>query len=650
VEEKVGWFEERLGLKKPLDWFFNRKVPRGVNWWYVLGSATLIVFIIQVFTGLFLMLNYSPSPDHAYDSVQYIVSQVQFGALIRSIHFYTASAMVILVVLHLLRVYFMAAYKYPRELTWVIGVLLLLLVMGASFTGYLLPWDQRAYWATNVASGIAGSVPWIGPLVQKLLIGGSQIGTVTLTRFFAFHIGAVPGLIAILVGFHLYLVIKQGISAPPGFMKLESAGRDKKKLYEEQYAASKIGGEPFVPNTVVKDSIFALIIIAIIITLAVVFPHGSEAPADPTSTDYNPTPEWYFLFLFQFLKLFPGSLEPVAAVLIPGLAVLILIAVPFLDRGIGRFWTQRKPALAIGGAVVIALILLEVGGALSAPTRPAGEVNELVLKGQKVYHDINCSYCHSINGVGGAIGPDLTNIASQLNKDQISQYLRNPDLMVQNTLHPKLQFTPDELEALVAYLETLGAPVSYSAQAPILFEQNCATCHAINGKGGEEGPDLSREGSLRSIGFLQSFISDPRSVVPGASMPAFHNALTSDQIKDIAAYLSSLKGQTPTPAPSPSPSLIPTATPTPAPTSSPAATPTPINASQLYITYCSFCHGASRQGGAGPPLTGAALSDQTISQLSNVISKGEGDMPGFSNQMTPAEISALAGFLKNVPP
>ena len=157
VEEKSGWFEERLGLKKPLDWFFNRKVPRGVGWWYVLGSATLVVFIIQVFTGLFLMLNYSPSPDHAYDSVQYIVTQVPFGALIRSIHFYTGSAMVILVVLHLLRVYFMAAYKYPRELTWIIGALLLLLVMGASFTGYLLPWDQRAYWATNVAAGIAGS-------------------------------------------------------------------------------------------------------------------------------------------------------------------------------------------------------------------------------------------------------------------------------------------------------------------------------------------------------------------------------------------------------------------------------------------------------------------------------------------------------------
>lgn len=661
AEEKEGWFEERLGLKKPLDWFFNRKVPRGVGWWYVLGSSTLAAFIIQVFTGLFLMLNYSPSPDHAYDSVQYIVTQVPFGALIRSIHFYTASAMVILVVLHLLRVYFMAAYKYPRELTWIIGALLLLLVMGASFTGYLLPWDQRAYWATNVAAGIAGSVPWIGPLIQKLLIGASQIGTLTLTRFFTFHVGVVPALIAALVGLHLYLVIKQGISAPPGLMKLESApGKDYKKLYEERYAASKKGGEPFVPDTVVRDSIFTLIVVAVIIALAVVFPHGSEAPADPTSTNYNPTPEWYFLFLFQFLKLFPGSLEPVAAVLIPGLAVLILIAVPFLDRGLGRFWAQRRPALAIGGLVVAALVLLEVSGALSTPARPEGQVDELVLKGQNVYRDINCGYCHSINGVGGAIGPDLSNIASQLKPDQITQYLQNPDLMVKNTLHPKLQFTPDELTALVAYLETLGPTVVYSPQAPQLFAQNCMGCHTLNGQGGTVGPDLSREGSLRTVSFLQSFISDPQSVVPGATMPAFHSVLTPDQIKDIAAYLFSQKGPTPsatTPAPvSPAPNVTPTvtrpATVSPSASVKPTVTPTAtINVSQLYSVNCAGCHGAKREGGSGPSLTPTALANLPASQITSFITTGtEFGMPGFANQLTPEQISELANYLKTAPP
>ncbi len=190
AKEQKGWFEERLKARESVSWFLNRKVPRGVNWWYTLGSATLVVFILLAFTGLFLVMNYSPSPDHAYDSVQYIVSEVPFGNVIRSIHFWSASAMVVLIGLHALRVFFMAAYRYPRELTWTIGVILFLLVMGSAFTGYLLPWDQRAYWATNVGAGIAGQVPLIGPWVQKILIGGSQIGTLTLSRFFTFMLAS----------------------------------------------------------------------------------------------------------------------------------------------------------------------------------------------------------------------------------------------------------------------------------------------------------------------------------------------------------------------------------------------------------------------------------------------------------------------------
>lgn len=210
-----GWFEERLGLKSPISWFLNRKVPRGVGWWQTLGSATGVVFLLLVVTGLFLMMNYSPSPDHAYDSIQYIMNEVPFGALVRSIHSWSASAMVVLVGLHGLRTFFMAAYKYPRELTWVVGTLLFILVMGASFTGYLLPWDQRAFWATNVGTGIAGQVPFLGPWIQKILIGGTSIGAVTLTRFFTFHVGVVAPLIILLIGIHIMMVIKQGISSPP---------------------------------------------------------------------------------------------------------------------------------------------------------------------------------------------------------------------------------------------------------------------------------------------------------------------------------------------------------------------------------------------------------------------------------------------------
>jgi quinol-cytochrome oxidoreductase complex cytochrome b subunit len=211
----TGWMDERLGSKQLFSSFLYRVVPKRVGWWQTMGSATLVVFILLLSTGAFLMFNYSPSPDHAYDSIQYIMNVVQFGALIRSIHYWSANAMVVLIGLHGMRTFFMAAYKYPRELTWVGGTLLFLLVMMASFTGYLLPWDQKAYWATNVGTGIAGQVPLLGPWIQKVLVGGDTIGAQTLTRFFTLHVAIIPPLIILLIGIHIFMVVRQGISAPP---------------------------------------------------------------------------------------------------------------------------------------------------------------------------------------------------------------------------------------------------------------------------------------------------------------------------------------------------------------------------------------------------------------------------------------------------
>ena len=289
-----------------------------------------------------------------------------------------------------------------------------------------------------------------------------------------------------------------------------------------------------------RDAIVALLLVATIIALAVIFPATSEPPADPTSTTYNPRPEWYFLFFFQFLKLFPGWLEPVAAVIIPALVLLILTLVPFLDRSFERRWSQRKYTLGIGVLAVSVLIVLGVAGAMSAPAVPAGEESPLVQTGREVYREINCAYCHSINEAGGNIGPDLSSIGSKLEKGEINTYLQNPHAMVPTTLHPKLLFTDEELEALTTYLLTLGAPVAYSIEAPALFEGNCSSCHMINGKGGTLGPDLSGIGERRSINFLEAFTIDPESVLPGATMPAYRDILTPEQIADIAAYLYSL--------------------------------------------------------------------------------------------------------------
>jgi quinol-cytochrome oxidoreductase complex cytochrome b subunit len=211
----LTWLDERLGLTTIYATVLDRKVPK-VNWWFTLGSASLFLFAMQAITGIFLATYYVPSPDHAYDSIQYIMNDVAFGWLIRGIHHWGATLMVIFVFAHMLRTFFFAAYKFPRELTWLTGVVLFLTTLGMGFTGYLLPWNQRAYWATTVGTQIAGTIPVIGPFIVSVLRGGPGLSAVTLARFFAVHIWFLPAVIALTIGIHMYLVIRLGISMIPG--------------------------------------------------------------------------------------------------------------------------------------------------------------------------------------------------------------------------------------------------------------------------------------------------------------------------------------------------------------------------------------------------------------------------------------------------
>lgn len=210
----INWLDERLGLTTAYGAILDRKVPK-VNWWFTLGSATLFLATTQAVTGIFLSVYYVPHPEQAYDSINFIMNDVSFGWLIRGIHHWGATLMVITVFLHMLRTFFYAAYKYPRELTWITGVLLFLVTLGFGFTGYLLPWNQRAYWATTVGTSIAETVPFIGPLINQVLRGGTELSTLTLTRFFSAHIWMLPAALAVLIGIHLYLVIRLGISHIP---------------------------------------------------------------------------------------------------------------------------------------------------------------------------------------------------------------------------------------------------------------------------------------------------------------------------------------------------------------------------------------------------------------------------------------------------
>jgi quinol-cytochrome oxidoreductase complex cytochrome b subunit len=213
-QKTFTWLDERLGLKTIYDTVLDRKVPK-VNWWFTLGSASLFLFLLQGITGIMLTVYYIPSPDHAYDSIQYIMTGVSYGWLIRGIHHWGSSLMVVTVFCHMLRTYFFGAYKYPREFTWVTGVFLLLLTLGMGFTGYLLPWNQRAYWATTVATSIAGTVPFLGNFINQVLRGGVDLSAVTLARFFSVHIWWFPAMIGALIGVHMYMVIRLGISSVP---------------------------------------------------------------------------------------------------------------------------------------------------------------------------------------------------------------------------------------------------------------------------------------------------------------------------------------------------------------------------------------------------------------------------------------------------
>jgi quinol-cytochrome oxidoreductase complex cytochrome b subunit len=214
LKNLFAWLDERLGLNDLYKAVLDRPEPRG-NWWNTLGSASLFLFVMQGLTGIFLSVYYTPSPDHAYDSIQYIMNGVAFGWLIRGIHHWGASLMVIVVLIHMIRVFVTASYKYPRELTWLIGVGLLLCTLGMGFTGYLLPWNQKAYWATTVGTSIAGSVPWIGPFILKSLRGGPDLSALTLNRFFAAHIWMLPAALTGLIGVHIFLIIRHGESQFP---------------------------------------------------------------------------------------------------------------------------------------------------------------------------------------------------------------------------------------------------------------------------------------------------------------------------------------------------------------------------------------------------------------------------------------------------
>jgi len=323
------WFDDRFGTAALQEFLRHKTIPLHRHTvWYYFGGMTLFLFIIQVLTGILLLLYYRPTPNDAFESVQYVMTQVRFGWLIRSVHSWSANLMIFTASVHMFSVHFLKAYRKPRELTWVTGMLLFFIVLGFGFTGYLLPWNTLAYFATKVGTQMAGSVPVAGKWMMEFLRGGDEVTGATLTRFFGFHVAVLPGLATMMLAAHLLLVQRLGMSVPPSVEKHIDEGKETSKIM------------PFFPNFLLRDMIGWYAALGVLGALAAIFPWELGAKADPfAAAPAGIRPEWYFLFMFETLKLLPSKVAfldgEFAGILAFSLAGALWVAIPFIDRQVG---------------------------------------------------------------------------------------------------------------------------------------------------------------------------------------------------------------------------------------------------------------------------------------------------------------------------
>src|SRR5262245_44006208 len=350
-----AWFEARLCLRESLWPMLTHPIPKTsagpMGWWYVFGSASLTLFLIQIITGIGLALVYVPAADQAYESLLYLNYEQPLGWFLRALHYYAGSGMVVLLLVHMTQVFLHGAYKYPRELTWVIGVFLFLFTMGMFFSGQILRWDPDAYWGLAVGGSMAGRVPFAGPRLVSLLLGSAVIGGNALSRFFTLHVFVIPALLLSFLAIHLWLVIKKGISAAPVPGQIVNP-----KTYDAEYHRELESGVPFLGDAIRKDILFSALAVVVVVSLAAVLgPKGPTAPPDPTLGGANPRPEWPFLWLFGLLSLSPPEAETFIILVFPVILIVLLFAVPFLSNR-GERAPSRRPVAVLAVVVIYAAL------------------------------------------------------------------------------------------------------------------------------------------------------------------------------------------------------------------------------------------------------------------------------------------------------
>jgi ubiquinol-cytochrome c reductase cytochrome b subunit len=463
-----NWFDARLRLRATLLPMMRHPIPREaagpMGWWYVFGSASLTLLLIQILTGIGLALVYVPAADKAYDSLLYLNDPQSSGWFLRALHYYAGSGMVVLVLAHVTQVFLHGAYKYPRELTWVLGVFLLLCTLGMFFTGQVLRWDPDAYWGLAVGGSMAGRVPIAGPWVVRMLLGGPVIGADSLSRFFALHVFVIPGALLFFLVVHLWLVLKCGVSAPPVPGQVVDP-----KTYDAAYEKQLQSGVPFLGDAMLKDILFSsLAVIVVVILAAVLGPKGPTGPPDPTLPGANPRPEWPFLWLFALLSLSPPGAETFIILVFPVILIGILFLVPFVSNRGERAPSRRPVAVLAVIVIYTALGVLTYQGATSPwspkmtawsgepiPERLVRNSTPLRLQGAALFQSKSCRNCHALEGSGGQRGPDLTSVGTRLTRGQLIDQVSNGTPGGGNMPAYGKQISPAEMTALVEFLENL---------------------------------------------------------------------------------------------------------------------------------------------------------------------------------------------------
>ena len=535
-----AWFDHRTGLESAIRSFLYEDIPGSSGWHQVFGSVAVFLFMVQAFTGILLAFNYAATPGDAYNSVKYIITEVAGGRLIHGLHHWGASMMIVVVVIHMTQVFLYGGYKKPREATWMVGVVLLLVVLAFGLTGYLLPWDNRAYWGTVVSTQIMSSAPWLGSYIRRLLGSDGSVGVVTFARFYALHVLILPQVIVSLIVFHIFLVRKHGVAPAP-----DESGPIKK----------------FFPEQVMKDVIAVFTAFAILYMMALLVEVPLGRLADPTDLTYVPRPDWYFLFLFETLKFFKGSLEPVGSILLPNLAVLALLIAPFLDRGKLKKVTQRTTAIGVVALAAVSWGALTLAAIKNTPSseevktstqlQPSGlnQFSPQEMAGLALFRQEECAACHNLSGGTPNAGPNLANMAGHRNAEWLIKYFKNPNQMVPGSNMAPIALSDANLNALAAFLlklmpdnvsDVASVPDSVAHGAQVYQAQSCGSCHMVNGVGAKLGPALNGLSQRRDQQWVTTHFANPAAMSPGSIMPP--TRLSSADMQALVDYLFSLPG------------------------------------------------------------------------------------------------------------